>query len=289
MMIRDVSLFVDVVGNGPPVALMHGGPGADHWTLSPLRTLADKFTLVFYDHRCNGRSQGAPISSMTWENLTADADALREQLGYERWAVLGHSFGGQVALEYAIRYPQSVSSLVLVDTAADGRWSQGNAAIVLASRGWPDDKVELCRRWFNGEIEPGEMFRTLMTLGPAYYHKPGLSTLVREVLSGSWRTRLRPEALIHAGRHLARGWSVVERLGEIKVPTLVIAGASDFVFPPEAQVELSSGIPDARLTLIDGAGHDPWAERRDVFFPVVRQFLAATARGVVAKGRLVRT
>ena len=60
--------------------------------MQSFRPLADRFTLVFYDHRCNGRSTGAPVSSMTWDNLTADADALREHLGYERWAVLGHSF-----------------------------------------------------------------------------------------------------------------------------------------------------------------------------------------------------
>ena len=54
---------------------MHGGPGADHWSMKPFERLADRFTLVFYDHRCNGRSVGVPVGSMTWENLTADADA----------------------------------------------------------------------------------------------------------------------------------------------------------------------------------------------------------------------
>jgi proline iminopeptidase len=103
--IRDTSLYIDVTGHGYPLLLMHGGPGADHWTLLPFQQLADQFTLIFYDHRCNGRSQGSPVSSMTFENLTADADALRRRLGYQRWAVLGHSFGGHVALEYALRYP----------------------------------------------------------------------------------------------------------------------------------------------------------------------------------------
>jgi pimeloyl-ACP methyl ester carboxylesterase len=56
----------------------------------PFRELSDQFSLVFYDHRCNGRSVGAPVTSMTWENLTADAEALREKLGFARWAVLGH-------------------------------------------------------------------------------------------------------------------------------------------------------------------------------------------------------
>ena len=76
--IHDVDLFVDVIGQGPPLVLMHGGPGADHWSMKPFERLADRFTLVFYDHRCNGRSTGMPVGSMTWENLTADADALRD-------------------------------------------------------------------------------------------------------------------------------------------------------------------------------------------------------------------
>jgi proline iminopeptidase len=63
--VRDVRLFVDVVGDGYPLVLMHGGPGVDHWTLLPFRQLSDRFTLIFYDLRCNGRSVGAPVSSMT--------------------------------------------------------------------------------------------------------------------------------------------------------------------------------------------------------------------------------
>lgn len=69
------------------------------------------------------------------------------------------------------------------------------------------------------------------------------------------------------------GWSVRDRLAGIRVPTLVIAGASDFVFPPEAQVELSSGIPGARLQLIERAGHDPWVERRQETLEALRAFL----------------
>jgi proline iminopeptidase len=159
MSIRDVSLFVHVIGRGYPLVLMHGGPAADHFTMLPFRRCADRFTLIFCDHRCNGRSEGAPVSSMTWENLSADADALRQRLGFERWAVLGHSFGGHVALEYALRYPDSLSHLVLLDTGGDSRWSQQNAADLLAKRGYKPEKVELVRRWFNGEFAPEEMLQ----------------------------------------------------------------------------------------------------------------------------------
>ena len=277
--VRDVSLFVNVVGRGDPLLLMHGGPGADQWTLVGLRRCANQATLVFYDHRCNGRSTGADVTSMTWENLTADADALREKLGFERWSVLGHSFGGHVALEYALRYPSSLSGVVLVGTAADSRWSREHASEMLAARGWPAETVDLCRRWFSGEVAPKDMSRSLMRLGPAYYHHPSVVTVVREMLGGGWRTRLRPDALVYAGRHLTRQWSVTDRLGEIDAPTLIIAGESDFIFPPEAQAELARGIPHARVEVIERAGHEPWIERPDAFFPVLREFLATRTAG----------
>jgi proline iminopeptidase len=283
MPIRDVSLFVEVVGRGYPLLLMHGGPGADHWTMLPFRRLADRFTLVFYDHRCNGRSVGASVSSMTWENLTADADALRQRLGFNKWAVLGHSFGGQVALEYALRYPDSLSHLVLLDTGGDSRWSQHNAADLLAKRGLSPEKVELVRRWFNGEFAPKEMFRILMRIGEAYYHHPSLRLLARDMIHGAWRTKLRPEALIFAGRHLARGWTVMDRLGEITVPTLVMAGRDDFVFPPEHQLELAAGIPNARLRIIERAGHDPHSEQPAEVMEAVSDFISADVGGPAGK------
>ena len=275
MSIRGASLFVEVIGQGYPLLLMHGGPGLDHWSLMPFRRCADQLTLVFYDHRCNGRSVGTPIESMTWENLTADADALRQKLGFKKWAVLGHSFGGHVALEYALRYPDSLSHLVLLDTGGDSRWSQQNAADLLARRGYSPAKVKLVRRLFNGEIAPNEMFRFGIRIGSAYYSHPSLRQTARDLIGGEWRTKMRPEAVIFAGRHLLKGWTVVDRLGEITVPTLVMAGRDDFLFPPECQVELAAGIPNASLRIIDGAGHNPQSERPAEVMEALRQFVSA--------------
>src|SRR5512136_2082980 len=160
MSIRGVSLFVKVIGHGYPLVLMHGGPGLDHTSLLSLQPCADQFTLVFYDHRCNGRSEGAEVSSMTWENLTADADALRQTLGFDQWAVLGHSFGGNVALEYALRYPQSLSRLILMNTGGDQWWVNHNAPELLAKRGYSAAAVRAARRFFNGQIAVDEYFPT---------------------------------------------------------------------------------------------------------------------------------
>jgi proline iminopeptidase len=284
--VRDVGLFVDVVGRGYPLVLMHGGPGADHWSLLPLRQLSDRFTVVFYDHRCNGRSVGVPVTSMTWENLTADADALRESLGFDKWAVLGHSFGGKVALEYALRYPNSLSHLILLDAGGDSWWERENAAELLAKRGFSGKKVELARRWFNGQTAPWEFFPTLMRLGGAYDPHTSWFAAVRTMIAER-RTKARPQAAIFGFGQLMKGWTVMGRLGEIRVATLVMAGRDDFVFPPEHQGQLAAGIPNARLEIIERAGHNPHDERTADVIKAVIDFLPtdAGARDVVAPAR----
>jgi proline-specific peptidase len=276
MPIRGVSLFVKVIGHGHPLVLMHGGPGADHASMLTFRRCADQFTLVFYDHRCNGRSVGARVSSMTWENLTADADALRQALGFDKWAVLGHSFGGMVALEYALRYRQSLSHLLLVDTCGDTWWVRENVPELLANRGFRPDEVETARRLYTGQIEPHEFMPSMRKLARAYYHSSSPWLMAREVLTVGIRTKVQPEAQIFAFSQLLKGWSVMDRLGEIQVPTLVLAGRDDFQFPPEHQEALATGIPNARLEIIERAGHNAPTERPREVIQAVREFLAST-------------
>jgi pimeloyl-ACP methyl ester carboxylesterase len=243
------------------------------------RPLAKQFTLVFYDHRCNGRSTGAEVTSMTMENLTADADALRQALGFEKWAVLGHSFGGNVALEYALRYPTSLSHLLLVDAGGDSRWAREKAPKLLANRGFSPDIVELARRHLNGQFEPKEMFSNLMKLGKAYNPHTGLRQMPHMLFWGL-QSKLQPEATIFGETVALKNWTVMARLGEIRVPTLVMAGREDFVFPPEHQEELAAGIPNARLVLIDRAGHNPHDEQTAETLAAVRSFLTGASPGL---------
>ena len=281
MQIRDVSLFVKVMGQGYPLVLMHGGPSLDHTTLLPLEPLADQYTLIFYDHRCNGRSEGAVASTMTMDNLTADADALRQALGYDQWIVLGQSFGGNVALEYALRYPQSLTRLILMDTGGDQWWVNHNAPELLAKRGFSNDIVKAARRFYNGQVTVDEYFPTLVKFLRAYsYHRsiiynPTFLTVTEKIGIG-FPMKLRPEALIFGYGQMLQGWSVMNRLGEIHVPTLVTAGRYDFLFPPEHQAILADRIPNARLELIECAGHNPQMEETDVTVGIIRSFLAET-------------
>ncbi len=272
MSIRDISLNVKIMGHGYPLALMHGGPGLDYQTMIPLQPLADQFTLIFYDHRCNGRSEGAEVTSMTMENLTADADALRLALGFDQWAVLGHSFGGHVALEYALRYPQSLSRLVLMNTGGDQWWVNQNAPELLAKRGYNPSAVQAARRFFNGQIAPGEFFLTVMKFNNAYNYRSSLAGTIKGILTGHM-PKFRPAALIFGYSQLLKGWTVMNRLSEIKVPTLVLAGRYDFLFPTEHQVALAAGIPNARLETVENAGHNPHMEQPAAVQRLIRDFL----------------
>lgn len=266
------TLEVEVIGTGPPLVLMHGGPGGDSTTMAPFRALADEFTLVFYDHRGNGHSECDDIASMTWDNLTADAEAIRSRLGFEHWAVLGHSFGGMVAMEYALRYPEALDHLLLVDTGGDIRWVQERAPEELARRGYGVGTVALARRFYRGRIEPREMSLAFMRFGRAFYHHMSYLGMLREML-GARHMKARPEALIHGFGTLLPGWSVMDRLGDISTPTLVLAGRSDFQYPPEHQQELAAAIPGAQLRLIDRAGHNAPHERTEEVLAAVRAFL----------------
>jgi proline iminopeptidase len=277
MSIRGVSLFVKVIGSGYPLVLMHGGPGADHISMLPFRPCADQFTLVFYDHRCNGRSEGAEVTSMTMENLTADADALRQTLGFDKWAVLGHSFGGNVALEYALRYPHSLSHLVLMNTGGDQWWVNQNAPQLLAKRGYSPSTVQAARRFYNGQVTPGEFLRTSMKFMSAYFYRNFLLVMAREVFSPGLRPKMRPEPLIFGYSQLLKGWTVMDRLGEIQVPTLVMAGRYDFLFPPEHQAILADRLPNAELVMIERAGHNPHMERSAEVIKIIKSFIAAVS------------
>ncbi len=280
MQIRDVSLFVKIVGQGYPLVLMHGGPSLDHTTLLPLEPLADQYTLIFYDHRCNGRSEGADASTMTMDNLTADADTLRQELGYDQWIVLGQSFGGNVALEYALRYPQRLSRLILMDTGGDQWWVNHNAPELLAKRGFRAEAVEAARRFYNGQVTPDEYLPTFMKFMKAYsYHfslleQPGIVTLAMKFGLGP-PMKLRPEALIFGYGQMLQGWSVMNRLGEIHVPTLVTAGRYDFLFPPEHQAILADRLPNAKLVLVERASHNPQMEQTAEVIQTIRDFMAA--------------
>ena len=211
---------------------------------------------------------------MTWDNLTADADALRQSLGFDEWAVFGHSFGGQVALEYVFRYPKRVSQLLLCDTCGDVWWYEESAPEMLRKRGYSAATVAAARRFYNGDLRPDEVYPMVRKFLRAYFYRLRLWDLPHALISG-FRMKMRHEAHVFGFGTLLKGWSVMDRLGEIDVPTLVLGGRMDFLFPPEHQAILADRIPNAHLEIIERAGHSPYAERAAEVIGIIRRFITA--------------
>ena len=109
--------------SGVPLLLLHCGPGAGHDYLEPLAGLADRRAVIFYDQLGCGRSD-QPDDSSLWhiERFVREVDTIRAGLGLDRVHILGHSWGGWLAIEYMLGAPQGVEGLVLASTSASGVW-----------------------------------------------------------------------------------------------------------------------------------------------------------------------
>lgn len=114
--------------------------------------------LVYFDHRGQGRSARGAKETYTLNNNVEDMEALRQYLGLEKIVVIGSSYGGMVALSYAIRYPQHVSHLIVIATAANSRFLT-RAKEILAERGTEEQKVIAQRLW-DGAFENEEQLTT---------------------------------------------------------------------------------------------------------------------------------
>jgi proline iminopeptidase len=262
------SIVYHVTGQGYPIAMMHGGPGSDYTSLLPLRPLENSYTLIYYDHRCNGLSSCQDLNLMNWNNLTADAEALRISLGFDKWAILGHSFGGMVALEYALRYPRHLSHLILLNTGSNADWVQINAPRILARRGFSYKTIRAARQFFNGQIKPNQIWKYKFRFIKAYYYNLNF-------LKAFWgrRSKGNADALIFGFSKLLPGWDVTARLTEIKTPTLIIAGRHDFIFPPEHQAIVGHYVPNSKLEIIEKAGHSAPKEKPKDIMKFIREFV----------------
>lgn len=258
-------LFYFEIGRGVPCLVMHGGLGVDHTQFREwLDPLGDVLHLVYYDHRGNGRSGRPPIETLTFDQLVADADALREHLGFEKVAVLGHSYGGCLALLYALRYPQRLSHLLLVGTTAAWDYFDELAA-------------EAQRRALTSEVLAGlvelptsnkEMERYQRAIAPVAFHRTH-SRLIDRVLGETvwnWEANVR-------SRRMAAEFNVVARLGEIGAPTLILTGRDDFFCPPAQAERMHRGIRGSTKVIFERSGHYPFAEENAAFQNAVRGWL----------------
>jgi proline iminopeptidase len=271
-------LFFDVIGPAlepdgavmrerPTILVIHGGPGSyDHSYLRPaFDALADVAQLVYLDLREHGRSHRSDPGTWTFEACADDIPRFCATLGIERPIVLGHSMGGFVGILAAARHPEQLGGLVLASTMA--RFDLDRLADGFRALGGPEIG-ELARRDYSGdEVSEADWARVYATFGPTVPTRQERARTIRN-----------PEVGRH-GMDLMRRFDVIDQLGQITVPTLVMVGALDPVTPLAAAEEIVAGLsPDiGRLAAIDGAGHFMWLDASERFFDLIRRFVTDVA------------
>lgn len=243
-------LVYEVSGSGPTVVVLHGGLGLDHQYLRPLIDGMNAFArVVWFDHRGNGRSEAPDDwSSVTMDTLVDDIDAIRAAAGTERMFLLGHSYGGFLALRYALRHPDRLDGLILASTAAH----IGRPPNIPADA--PESAVAAFASLFQGPMASDDQWsRTWTTAFPLY--APDLDA---EAAAGVTRRTVYRADAWNRGLALLGDYDVSGSLARIEAPTLVLCGGRDFLTGVESHEELRDGIRDAELVVFDEGGHFPF-------------------------------
>jgi proline iminopeptidase len=277
---RDALLYCRMIGSGKPLIILHGGPDFDHSYLLPeLDRLSRSFRLIYYDQRGRGLSGGdVQPEQVSLASEIEDLESIQTFFELEKAAILGHSWGALLAMEYATRYPQRVSHLVLMNPAP-------------ASHADYEDFQEERRRKTPGDLQ--NMKALAATRGylagdletDTEYNRIHFRAAIRqpallEKLLENLRANVTPEGIRRARqieeRLYAETWDQIDyslfpRLTQLAVPTLLVHGDGDFV-PQSCAEHFAQAIPEARLVVLKDCGHFAYLERPDEVLREVSEF-----------------
>jgi proline iminopeptidase len=269
--INGCRLNVEVLGpeDGPVLIAHHGGGGIGSLAepKATFGTLADRFRVVVFDARGCGLSEGIPPYSH--EQWAADVDGLRQWAGAERVVVAGGSYGGFIALEYAVRYPEHVSAIVLRDTSADG----SNLELAFENAR-TQDRVEInwdnFNRYWSGRIhDDADLKARWAELIPLYDFEYDPVKSAAAVEAGIYRH----EAHNWCFQHNWGSYDLKDALPAVIAPTLVTVGRRDWVTPVSSSETIAALMPNAELVVFEKSGHSPQVEERELFQQTIRGFL----------------
>ncbi|MFQ3354974.1 MAG: proline iminopeptidase [Paracoccaceae bacterium] len=270
----DVTLFYRIEGSGDPALVMHGGLGADHtpFVNSGFNKLSRRLELVYYDHRCNGRSSFPGIETLTHNNLAADAENLRVALGHKNLTVIGHSYGGITALEYALRYPENLRRLILITTTPSGdtlREARKIAEIRAPQLMSTVDKM------LSGQCaNDNEFVELLTTLAPLYFKDFHL--FEEEFAEAAKDMVPNAAAFEHSFSKLLPNYDLRKKLSNINVPVLILCGRHDWITPVSQSLILQEGLPNSELVIFENSGHWVYIEEEELFLNTVNEWLDRT-------------
>lgn len=279
VVVNGVRLWYRVAGaaDGPTVVFLHGGPGANSQRFASLvgDRLECAVRMVYLDQRGSGRSERPWTDAYSVELLVDDVEGLRQTLGVEQIALIGHSFGTLVALEYAAAHPDHVARVVLAasipDIAAASRSMcarlaetdpEAHARAVAAAEG-----DEVCNVFAALSGPEREAFFVANM-----FPDPALNARIDSIdaAHGLRNTGELSRALFQSGLFDDYRFTAYDRL---TMPVLVVNGEYDYQVGREGPEELVRRLPDARLSVYEGGGHFMYAEDPERFAREVAVFL----------------
>jgi len=273
------SLYVEVRGGGQggiPLVVANGGPGFDHSYLhvsDAWDRLAAKRPVVLYDQRGNGRSGAlAKGQSCTVADQIEDLEAVRAHLGAPRIDLLGHSWGGYLAMAYAARHPDRIAHLILADSAAP-KWSD---TAFLFKDVFPEGVARQDALAFAGTL--GDRDATAASL-KEYLAMLCVSPAKRDVFLAAapgFQVNNEVNALLNAD--LAR-YDLNPELPKLHLPALVLTGRYDANVAPSTAYKIHRAIAGSRFVVFETSGHLPFFEEPDAFVAAVEAFLASPSSG----------
>ena len=271
-------VWYKVVGSGESVPLLtlHGGPGGGHYYLEPLNEIASERPVVFFDQLGCGKSD-TPDDVSLWriDRFVDEVTAVRDALGLDRIHLLGHSWGGWLAIEYMLGAPSGVISLTLASTSASIPQFVYEAGKLISEL--PREMAETMRRleaegdFENPEFEAGMMEfykRHLCRLDP--WPDPIMRSL--ENLDGNivYETMNGPTEFTVIGN--MKDWNRIEKLGEIVAPTLITCGRYDELTPACSRT-LRQGIMNSRMHVFERSAHMAHLEETESYLQILSEFL----------------
>lgn len=271
-------------GDRPPLLVVHGGPGFTHNYLRPLAQLADERRVVFWDQLGCGRSEQPSDESLwTMERSLAEVDAVRAALGLDRHHLFGNSWGGMLVQQYVLdRRPELVSLVVSNSLASMPRLAKDTARLkaqlpaeVVETIDWHEERGYFACPEYQGAIALWyQRYICRMRPWPA-----GLEECWAGVGMEIYQTMVGPSDFTLTGN--LREWDIFDRLHEIAVPTLFVAGRYDEC-TPEHMAAMHERVPGSELALFENSAHMPFFEEPEAFFATMRSFLARSEGGACA-------
>jgi L-proline amide hydrolase len=263
-----------------PLVVLHGGPGGTHDYLLSLADLADERAVVHYDQVGGGRSTHYPdrgAEFWTVDLFVRELHNLVDALGIaDRHHVLGQSWGGFLAEEYALTQPSGLHSIVLADTAAS--WADFAAEAGKLRAELPADvQATLDRHEAAGTYDDPEYMEACLVFYSRHVCRiewPPEVTATFEWLERDptvYRTMNGPSEFHIIGS--CKDWQVKDRLHEIRMPTLIVSGRHDEATPALQQV-LLEGIAGSEWVVFEDSSHMPHVEERERYMQVVGRWLA---------------